>query len=75
VKITIVALMCHTMTGINAPVCREEVVLKQDMPMQACVFSQPAIAEWKERTIFRGSNWTVQRIKCAPGDYVLKDAT
>jgi hypothetical protein len=24
----------------------------RDMPMQSCMLSQPALAEWKERSIF-----------------------
>jgi hypothetical protein len=74
-KITVVALLCHTLPGISVPVCREEIVVKEDMPMHACIFSQPALAEWKERSIYRGPEWTVQGFRCASGDYVLKDAT
>jgi hypothetical protein len=42
--------------------------------MQACMLSQPAIADWKRRSVFRGDQWNVARIKCVPGDYVLKGA-
>lgn len=72
-QITVVVLMCHSLGSIPAPVCREEIVVKADMPMQACIVSQPAIAEWKSRSIFAGDQWTVARIKCVPGDYVPKD--
>jgi hypothetical protein len=65
-QITVVALMCHTLASIPQPVCREEIVVKDEMPMQACMLSQPAIADWKRRSIFR--------IKCVPGDYVVKGA-
>jgi hypothetical protein len=44
------------------------------MPMQACMLSQPAIADWKHRSMFSGDQWNVARIKCVPGDYVLKGA-
>jgi hypothetical protein len=73
-QITVIALMCHTLGTIPAPVCREEIVVKQDMPMQACFLSQPAIVQWKEASIYSGDQWTVARIRCIPGDYVLKDA-
>jgi hypothetical protein len=33
------------------PVCREVIVIKGDMPMQSCILSQPALAEWKDRSI------------------------
>ena len=49
------------------------VVLKNNMPMQSCMLSQPALAEWKERSIYRGEQWRVSRIKCVPGDYVPKE--
>ena len=40
-QITVVALMCHTLASIPQPVCREEIVVKDEMPMQACMLSQP----------------------------------
>jgi hypothetical protein len=36
------------------------------------MLSQPALADWKERSIYRGEQWRVSRIKCVPGDYVPK---
>ena len=73
-QITVVALMCHMLAPISAPVCREEIVAKADMGMQACMIGQPAIADWKAHSIFAGEQWTVARIKCVPGSYVIKDA-
>jgi hypothetical protein len=46
-QITVVALMCHALASIPQPVCREEIVVKDEMPMQACMLSQPALADWK----------------------------
>jgi hypothetical protein len=77
-QITVVAVMCHTIGAISPqsvgtlpdPVCREVIVIQNDMPMQACMLSQPALADWKERSIYRGEQWRVSRIKCVPGDYV-----
>jgi hypothetical protein len=80
-QITVVAVMCHTIGAISPqsvgtlrdPVCREVIVIQNDMPMQACMLSQPALADWKERSIYRGEQWRVSRIKCVPGDYVPKE--
>jgi hypothetical protein len=80
-QITVVAVMCHTIGALvaesasTAPdlVCREVIVIKDDMPMQACMLSQPALADWKERSIYRGDQWRISRIKCVPGDYVPKE--
>jgi len=80
-QITVVALMCHTLGAtitqsvhtVPEPTCREEIVAKQDMTMQACLLSQPALADWKEKSIYRGVQWKIARIKCVPGDYVPKD--
>jgi hypothetical protein len=80
-QITLVAVMCHTIGATIAqsvdslpdPVCREVIVIKDDMPMQSCIFSQPALADWKERSIYRGDQWWISRIKCVPGDYVPKE--
>jgi hypothetical protein len=55
------------------PICREVVVIKDEMPMQACMLSQPALADWKERSIYRGDQWLISRIKCVPGDYLPKE--
>jgi hypothetical protein len=80
-EITVVAVMCHAIGAVVAqsvdslpdPVCREVVVIKNDMPMQSCIFSQPALADWKERSIYRSDQWWISRIKCVPGDYVPKE--
>jgi hypothetical protein len=80
-QITVVAVMCHTIGAVAPqsvgtlpdPVCREVIVTQNDMPMQACMLSQPALADWKERSIYRGEQWRVSRIKCVPGDYVPKE--
>jgi hypothetical protein len=79
-QITVVAVMCHTIGAVAPqsvgtlpdPVCREVIVIQNDMPMQACMLSQPALADWKEQSIYRGEQWRVSRIKCVPGDYVPK---
>lgn len=80
-QMTVVAVMCHSI-GVVVPqsvdtlseaVCREVIVIKNDMPMQACMLSQPALADWKERSIYRGEQWRVSRIKCVPDDYVPKE--
>jgi hypothetical protein len=80
-QITVVVVMCHTIGAFvpesvgTAPdsVCREVVVIKEDMPMQSCMISQPALAERKDRSIYRGDQWRISRIKCVPGEYVPKE--
>jgi hypothetical protein len=73
-QITVVVVMCHMLESVPQPVCREEIIVKGDMPMHVCEFSQPALAEWKAQSIYRGNEWTISRIKCIPGDYVIKEA-
>jgi hypothetical protein len=71
---TVVAVLCHGLAGIPAPVCREEIVIKDEMPMQTCILSQAALAEWKAASIYRSESWVISRIKCVPGDYVIRDS-
>jgi hypothetical protein len=80
-QITVVAVMCHTLGAFFPeavgtrpdPACREVIVVKDEMPMQFCMLFQPAPADWKERSIYRGDQWRISRIKCVPGDYVPKE--
>jgi hypothetical protein len=81
-QITLVAVMCHVLGAVVAEgvgtipeaVCREVIVVKQDMPMQACMLSQAALAEWKANSIYRRDDWRVARIKCIPGgNYLPKE--
>jgi hypothetical protein len=80
-QITVVVVMCHTIAAFVPksvgtapdPVCREVTVIKDDMPMQSYISSQPALAEWKDRSIYRGGSWWISRIKCVPGEYVPKE--
>lgn len=72
-QITVVAILCHGLTGITAPVCREEIVIKDEMSMQACMNAQPALAQWKASSIYQSDSWWISRIKCVPGDYVVRD--
>jgi hypothetical protein len=80
-QITVVAVMCHALDAIIAqsagsltdPECREVVIVKDEMPMQTCMLSQPALADWKARSIYSGASWWISRIKCVPGDYQPKE--
>lgn len=72
--ITVAVVLCHSLGAIPGPVCREEIVIKEDMSMHACIISQAAIAEWKEATIYRGPDWIISRIKCVPGEYSPRGA-
>jgi hypothetical protein len=73
VQISVVLTLCHSLAAIPQPVCREEIVAQTDT-MAACIVGQPAIADWKSKSIYRSDAWTVTRIKCVPGEYVLKDS-
>ena len=78
-QITVVVVMCHTVGAFVPestapdPVCREVIVIKDDMPMQACILSQPALADWKDRSIYRRDSCWISRIRCVPGEYVPKE--
>ena len=65
--VSVIAVLC------SQAICHEEIVVKDDMSMQACMISQPALADWKAHSMFQGDQWTIARIKCVPGEYVLKD--
>jgi hypothetical protein len=43
--------------------------------MQACILSQAALADWKTHSIYAGEQWAIGRIKCVPGDYVIRGST
>jgi hypothetical protein len=38
------------------------------------MLSQPALADWKAHSIYKDDQWKIGRIKCVPGDYVIKGA-
>jgi hypothetical protein len=33
----------------------------------------PSSPTWEERSVYRGDQWMISRIKCLPGDYVPKE--
>ena len=57
-QMTVVVVICHAIGGTIAQsvdtspdsVCREVIVIKNDMPMQSCMLSQPVLADWKQFT-------------------------
>lgn len=73
--ITIVTLMCHII-NLGIPLCHEEVVAKIEMSMMACqIGHQQIVSDWKEKTKFKGDQWTVAMIHCYPGEnYQPRDA-
>ena len=75
-QVSIVAVMCHALAGVPS-VCHEELITKTEMENSIieCAMTQPALAEWKMNSKFASDQWWIKRIKCAPGDYVLKDET
>jgi hypothetical protein len=72
-QITVVVLLCHTVASIPQAVCHEEIVVRDEMPM-ACILSQAALADWKAHSIYAGQQWEIGRIRCVPGDYVIRGA-
>lgn len=71
--ITMVAMICHTLTAIAQPVCHE-VIIQQSETMTACEMSQAVIADWKSKSIYSSDQWRVSAIKCVPGVYFPRDA-
>ena len=61
-QISVVVVMCHSIGAfvpesvgtVPDPACREVIVIKDDMPMQSCILSQPALADSEGRSIYRG---------------------
>jgi hypothetical protein len=82
-EISIVAILCHALAAVPSPggladpgyVCHEELVMKTEMEnsILACAMSQPALADWKMKSKFASDQWWIKKIKCVPGNYVLKD--
>lgn len=54
--------------------CHEEVLAEIDLPMQACMMSQPQLAYWKEHSTFSGPSWRIAKWRCIPGRYVVRNA-
>jgi hypothetical protein len=73
---TVVALLCHMLADIAAPICHEVIVTRQEMTMQRCESGmQIGIANWKGQSIYKGDQWTVAEVQCIPGDdYQPRDA-
>lgn len=74
--VTIAATLCtllNPVTTTDVLACHEEVLHRGDS-LQECVLSQAAVADWKDKSRFRGPDWTITRIRCVPGAYVDKDA-
>lgn len=74
-QISIVAVMCHALAAAPSDLCHEELITKVEMEdsLTACIMSQPALAEWKMKSKFADDHWWIKRVKCVPGNYVLKD--
>ena len=74
-QISIIAVVCHALAGAPSDLCHEELITKTEMENSiiACALTQPALAEWKMNSKFAGDQWYVKRVRCVPGNYVLKD--
>ena len=69
-QITVVAVMCHTIGAsfpmsvgtLPDPICREVIVIKDDMPMEPRnVLPELALADWKGRSIYLFYQWRISR--------------
>lgn len=75
--ITVAVTICHTLTataGMPVPgptdVCEERIIMKTDDTgsLTACI-NQPALADWKAKSLYAGEQWWIKKIRCVPGDY------
>jgi hypothetical protein len=81
--ITLVAILCHSLTGIPEPVCVDEVVptplmaagmADDPLPIpftwvSCSVSGQQIVADWMlEHPIYR--SWQLKAWQCVPGQYV-----
>jgi hypothetical protein len=57
---------------MDTPVCHEEVMSREEAPL--CLIVPQEVAGWKEKSIYRGEQWTVGGYRCAPYDYQPRDA-
>ena len=61
----------HCMRGPGPEMARQASALAKN-PLQACIVSQAALADWKAHSNYASEQWAIGRIKCVPGDYVIK---
>lgn len=87
--ITLVAILCHTLTGIAAPVCVDEVVPTQLMvagtsdnpiPLEMSIFacqSGDGLRQAQEWLAGQGQyhGWRISRVKCVQGTYAPSKRT
>lgn len=81
--ITLVVILCHTLRGIAAPVCVDEVVptqlmvagtsdnpISMEMSVFACM-SGDGLRQAQEWLAGQGQyhGWTISRLKCVQGPY------
>ncbi len=82
--ITLVAVLCHSVSGIPEPVCVEEIVTDNDMSgitwMSCQVSAQEGISKWmSENPKYAASieaphaegSWHLSKWKCVPGQYSI----
>jgi hypothetical protein len=74
-KVSVVATLCHALLG-QPPVCHDVVVTEADMAIGlGCLVAEANLDAWKSRSIYAGDNWSVTRLRCAPGGYVIREQT
>jgi hypothetical protein len=72
VKYATVVLICHSIGLMDVPVCHEEVMSRGEAPM--CMVLPQDVEGWKEKSIYRGDQWTVGGYRCDKWDYQPRDA-
>jgi hypothetical protein len=72
--VTLVAVLCHVLPAESGN-CVEEIVTDSNLSnitFQSCMIQgQIGIASWMSEHPIYHANWTLQRYKCAPGQYKL----
>lgn len=71
-QVAVVATVCFAVTG-SAPVCRDEIALEVDSIGIGCLIGEAEVDAWKDRSIYRGEQWTVRRVRCVPGGYAPRE--
>jgi hypothetical protein len=71
--ISVVVTICHLITlepgSVPVTACFERVAGKVEINLNACVFLQPGVANWKENSRYAGDDYFIGAIRCVEGDY------
>lgn len=72
---TLVVMMCQTISPIPAPLCHEVIVAKLEIPLAICLEAPPVdmLIDWKQSSIYSDDKWSVKDIGCFPDSFYIKD--